>query len=146
MTNSMDCAAARDEMLVADLEELRGEGHSALAVHLRSCTECRARATTLLGGHAALERGLAALQPADSTIPRLRIRHWHWLPVPLAAAAGLALLLVGQQADERLPNVDGIARLMFRETPVVAPAAGQQAMVIEKNDLTIVWLYQEERL
>jgi hypothetical protein len=142
----MDCAAARDEMLVVDLEELRSEADSPLADHLRSCSACRARASALLGGHAALERGLAKLQPADRIKPSLRARPWYWLPVPLAAAAALALLLVNQQTNETLPNVDGIARVMFRERPVVAPAAGQQAMVIEKNDLTIVWLYQEERL
>ena len=140
----ISCEAARDEMLIADLAELRGEGDSELVVHLRSCAECGARAATLLRAQSEMADGLAVLK-ADLQVLPLRRKHttWRWVPLPLAAAAALALLLMRPQR-EVLPNVDAVARLMFRETPVVAPPAGKQAMVIEKTDMTIVWLYHEE--
>ena len=140
----MNCERARDEMLVADLEELRGEGDSELAKHLRSCVECRARAETILRAQNDMAAGLTAMKPQTKVLP-LRRKHtqWRWVPVPLAAAAVLALLIV-QQQQEGLPNVDAIAQMMFREKPLVAPPAGKQAMVIEKDNMTIVWIYDEE--
>lgn len=141
---TMNCERARDEMLVADLEELRGESDSELAKHLRSCVECSARAETILHAQSGMAAGLAALTPQTQVMPLRRgHKQWRWVPVPLAAAAVLALLLV-QRQQEGLPNVDAIAQMMFREKPLVAPPAGKQAMVIEKDNMTIVWLYDEE--
>jgi hypothetical protein len=144
----MNCQTARDELLVADLEELRGSGSSELAAHLRSCNECRARAEMVLGSHASLDAALASI---GSTHTRERVapiagrrRKYAWLPVPLAAAAILALLL-GRQPSETLPNVDALARLMRPRAPVVQPPAGKQAVIMEKSDMTIVWLYDQER-
>lgn len=147
---AIDCTAARQQMLVADLDELRGSGQTGLTVHLGSCAECRARAERLLQGHAAMATSLSALRPqgseADVMPLRRRRRNYLWLPLPLAAAAVLALLLVGRSGSEALPNVDVLARLILKESPVVAPPEGKQALVIEKNNMTIVWLYNEERL
>jgi predicted anti-sigma-YlaC factor YlaD len=143
----MDCAAAREEMLGADLDELRGSGDTPLAEHLRACAKCRARADVIVAGHALLATSLAGLKPAadNAGVTRLhKARGYRWVPLPLAAAAIIALLFVGQQGDEALPNMDAVTRLMFRETPVVSPTTGQQAMVIEKNNMTIVWLYKGE--
>ena len=146
MTNEMNCTVARDEMLGADLAELKGDAGSPLAAHIRTCAACAAYASALVQGHASLARGLDALAPAASVIPLRRNPLIRWLPLPLAAAAVIALVMVQARQDDALPNVDAVARLMFRETPVVAPPAGQQAMVIEKKDMTIVWLYNQESI
>ena len=146
MTNEMNCTAARDEMLVADMEELQGEGDTPLALHVRSCDACRAYAGALVHWHESLARGLDALTPPARVLPLRRKPLARWLPLPLAAAAGIALLMVRTRQDEALPNVDAVARLMFREAPLVAPPAGKQAMVIEKKDMTIVWLYNQEKI
>jgi hypothetical protein len=144
---TMNCETAREEMLVADMEELRGESETALSMHLRSCVECRAQAETILGAQAGIANALSALRPASKVVPiRSRTKRWVWLPLPLAAAAALALLVISQQGDDTLPNIEAVTRMMFRETPLVAPPAGKQAMVIEKNNMTIVWLYKEETL
>jgi hypothetical protein len=147
MTN-MNCTTAREEMLIADLADLRGEGSSELAAHLRTCTECRAVAATLVRSQGVMNEGLAALKPrapAKVGVIRKPIA-WRWAPLPLAAAAVLALLLARPQSNNTLPNIDAITQRMFREAPVFAPPAGKQAMVIEKNNMTIVWLYNEEKL
>jgi hypothetical protein len=145
----MTCQAAREEMLVAELAELRGTGVTPLTDHLRDCVECRARAAVILRGYGALDAALTALAPnaaGTRVLPRgRRRRKYLWLPVPLAAAAALTLLLVRREA-ETLPNVDALARLMQPATPLVQPPAGKQTVVIEQNDMTIVWLYNQEKL
>jgi hypothetical protein len=91
---------------------------------------------------------LGKLRPSSQPIASVRQRRQvgaAWWSAPLAAAAVLALLLSPRASDE-LPNIDALTRLMFRSTPVITPVAGQQAMVLEKNEMTIVWLYQEEKL
>ena len=145
----MSCRSAREEMLVAELAELRGTGTSELAEHLRECSECRGRADMLLDSYTSLTAGLAQLASQQTearvTSSARRRRKYLWLPLPLAAAAALALLLVRGES-ETLPNVDALARLMRPATPLVQPPAGKQAVVIEQNDMTIVWLYDQERL
>lgn len=144
----MNCDVAREEMLVADLHELRGEGDTELATHVRTCAECRKRAEIILGEYDTLRTSLGGLEPRTATAqvtPIRKPRRYLWIPLPLAAAAVMALLLVRGQNDE-LPNMDAVTRMMFQETPVVSPASGQQAMVIEKNNMTIVWLYKGEKL
>ena len=140
MTNEMSCAEIRDEMLVADIEELRGIGESDVAKHIRTCEACSAIADQLLGGHAQISAGLGQIKPRTRSSRRLL-----WIPVPLAAAAVIALLMIPKmQTEETLPNIDPIARMIFPEEPVVAPSPGTQAMVLEKNEMTIVWLYGQE--
>jgi hypothetical protein len=72
-------------------------------------------------------------------------RKWRklsWVPLPLAAAAVLALLMIPRlSGDDELPRIDALAQLMFQEKPIASPPPGQQAMVIEKKEMTIVWLY-----
>lgn len=145
----MTCQAAREAMLDADLEELRGIGSSELVEHLRECAACRARAGAIIDGYVSLEAGLRALRPAQAgarvtPIGRRRSRY-AWLPLPLAAAAVLALLLA-RPASEPLPDVQALARRISPEQPVVQPPAGKQAVVMMKNDVTIVWLYNQETL
>jgi hypothetical protein len=145
----MTCQAAREAMLDAEPDELRGIGGSELVEHLRGCATCRARAAVIVEGYALLDAGLHALQPAQAAgrvtpIGRRR-RKYAWLPVPLAAAAILALLL-GRQPSPAVPNVDALARLMRPHAPVVQPPAGKQAVIMEKSNMTIVWLYDQETI
>jgi hypothetical protein len=138
------CEAMRDNLLVAELAELRGEGDSRVAEHVRTCAACRALAANILEQQGYMATSLATLRAsAQPTIVPIKHKSARavWWSVPLAAAAILTLLLVRPDSDE-LPNVDALTRLMFRSTPVITPSAGRQAVVLEKNEMTIVWLYQ----
>lgn len=141
------CEVIREAMLEAELDELRGVGESDVAQHIRGCADCRARAAIILRGHERLSAGLTSVRPRDTRVIPLQ-RKWRkltWVPLPLAAAAVLALLMIPHQnGDDELPNIDVITQLMFKEEPVVSPPPGQQAMVIEKKEMTIVWLYGQE--
>ena len=144
MTELNTCAEMRDAMLDAEVDELRGIGETPLARHVTSCALCRAHAHKLLRGYVKLEAGLAAMstQTAHPHVLPVHSKQWRWIPLPLAAAAVLALV-IAQRQDEALPNVDALGRMIAREAPLVSPPAGQQAMVMEKNEMTIVWLYKE---
>jgi hypothetical protein len=146
---AMTCEQATVALLEAELDELRGNGESGLAGHLRTCARCRLRAEAILTGYASLDAALMEMNAARtgtrvSRRGRQR-RTWRWLPLPLAAAAALALLML-RPNDRALPNVDALARIMFRAQPRVQPPAGRQAVIIERNDMTIVWLYNQEKL
>jgi hypothetical protein len=134
----MNCAAAHEQMLSAGLAELTGETATPLAQHITKCASCRARARRIIDGYRELDAGLAALAPAQRRAPRVR---WRWAAVPLAAAALLALLLTRDADTPAIrPNAQ-LLSLMFPAEPVATPPAGQQALVFEKDDMTIVWLY-----
>ncbi|HEX6259631.1 MAG TPA: hypothetical protein VFZ51_03180 [Woeseiaceae bacterium] len=138
-----DCTEFREQILIADLDELRGTQESALTVHLRSCTPCSALASRILTGYATIDRGLTVAAHRGSAVTPLRRRRWPWAAVPLSAAAVLALLLLPPR-DEPPPRVDVIASLLLPEAPVVTPGVGQQAVLFDKSDMTIVWLYNQE--
>jgi anti-sigma factor RsiW len=148
--NEISCTVMREAMLEAELDELRGLGESDVAQHVRTCAACGERAEILVRGHDKLAASLAAIRPraADANVTPIQ-RKWRklsWVPVPLAAAAVLTLLMIPQQnGDEELPRIDAIARMMFKEEPAVSPPPGKQAMVIEKKEMTIVWLYSQEK-
>jgi hypothetical protein len=119
-------------MLEADRAELLNPPEQ-IARHIDECLSCRVALQKIRRGYADLDAGLNALaQPK-------RKRVWLWVPLPLAAAALIALLLMPGEATPPPPS-PLLARLMFPETPVVTPPNGQQAVVMEKNDMTIVWL------
>ena len=139
--SGLSCEEIREEMLVAEMDELRGIGESDVAQHVRTCDACAAVARRILAGHAQID---AAMTTLTRSTAKKKQRVAAWIPIPLAAAAVIALLMIPRMQDDALPNMDAITRLMFQEEPIVAPAAGQQAMVLEKNDMTIVWLYSQE--
>lgn len=145
----LSCAQARAALLEAELDELRGNGESELGGHLRTCTECRMRAEAILTGYMSLDAALTAMHEAQSGMRVLsrgrRRRTWLWLPVPLAAAAALAWLML-RPNERALPDIDALARIMFRAQPRVQPSTGKQAVIIERDDMTIVWLYHQEKL
>ena len=147
MMNTNECERVRDAMLEVDLDELRGVGESDVAQHVRGCESCAAYAQKILRSYGQMDAALAGMStqtPAATVIPiQSRRRRARWLPLPLAAAAVIALLFVRRQ-EETLPNTDLLAQLISRETPLVSPRAGQQALVMERNEMTIVWLYKQE--
>ena len=132
--NEMQCNAAQRLMLEAGLDELRGEGTGELARHINQCSSCRNHAQRILRGYKDLDQGLGSL-----TVKRGRNARLAWIPIPLAAAAVLALLLLNREAP--LPDMGFVTARMFEQQAVVTPPADKQAIVIEKNDLTVVWLY-----
>jgi anti-sigma factor RsiW len=104
----MECEAAREQLLVADVDELFGTGDSPLAHHIRRCERCRTLANRILADQQALDRALTELsrerspdvvvttppvgrQADDGAIGRRRL--WR-RALPLAAAAVLAALLL----------------------------------------------------
>jgi anti-sigma factor RsiW len=145
--NEKSCTEIREMILEAELDELRGMSDSRVARHVVTCAECQAYAHRLLRAYHQMDAGLSNISAptADAAvIPLKRRRRALWLPLPLAAAAVIALVMARAQQDDEMPNVDRLAQLMFNEEPVVSPRAGQQAMVMEKKDMTIVWLYKQE--
>ncbi|WP_325307677.1 hypothetical protein [Longimicrobium sp.] len=149
----MDHATARSLLLEADPAELRGDGASELAAHLRDCAECRARADGILAGEAELDAALTMLAaPRAGTRviplrPRASVaRRMATIAVPLAAAAAAAgvLLLPRGPAPER-PGIttEKIARALFPRQPVVRPGTGRSAAVMNTSDpgVTLVWIY-----
>lgn len=136
--NRIDCAQARELLLEADLDELTNDA-TPLARHVAECTKCAALAKALVEGYASLEDGLAAMA-TKRTIQKGRTRKHAWAVLPLAAAAALVMILArGENTPLTQPTF--LAQLMFPEQTQVDPPAGKQAVIIEKNDLTVVWLY-----
>ena len=149
----IDCRTARDLLLEADPDALRGEGDAELAAHLRGCAACRAAADAILAGHAELDAALRALAapPTGTRVIPLRprtslVRRMTAIAVPLAAAAAAVLLVARPPATtpER-PGVqtERIARVLFPQQPVVRPEPGQHAAVMTTRDpgVTVVWIY-----
>jgi hypothetical protein len=148
MSEMMKCEAVRDALLEADMDELRGTGDSDVTRHVATCADCAAYARRIMQSYSQMAVGLGQMSTqnvAATVIPMKKRRPAMWLPLPLAAAAILALLLLRSEREE-LPNVDALAQLITREAPVASPPAGKQAMILERNDMTIVWLYQQEKL
>ena len=147
----MDCRSARDLLLEAEPAELRGEGGSPLAAHLRECAGCRSAARAILAGQAELDAALRALAaaPAEARVLPLRrraglARRVATLAVPLAAAAAAVMLLDRGPAPEN-PGItrERIARALFPRRPVARPISGRNATVLRTSDpgVTLVWIY-----
>ena len=151
---TMDCQTARGLLLEADPAELRGDGDSPLAAHLRACAACRARADAILAGEAELDAALRTLAaPRSGTrVSPLRPRRsaamrFGAAAVPLAAAAVAAGIVVsgrGAAPVAERPGVitERIARSLFAPPPVVRPEPGRTATVLKTRDpgVTLVWI------
>jgi anti-sigma factor RsiW len=147
-----DCERARALLLEADIEELRGEGDSPLATHLRGCEACQATARSILMGQVELDRALAELArpaPEARVLPLRRGTAWRWAawPAPLAAAAAVALLLItrGAPAPEKHPvaTAEAIAKALFPRPPMARAEGGRSVAVLKTSDpgITVVWIY-----
>lgn len=173
------CATFRDRMLEADPPELRGEGDSPLARHLRVCASCARAAEVLLeetarldtflgdgpevdlaallararreeaGGIAQVtgaQRSLAA-PPGVTTPGRRRAQRIlsRRLWIPLAAAAAVTAVLLLRPAPTPTPTPPtSVAATIQPALPVVEPAAGQDAAIIQTDDpeITVIWLFK----
>ncbi len=144
----MTCDAARDLMLEADPDELRGAGATALALHLAGCAECRALAERVLAQQAALDRALTAMAEAAQRGPRRAGRTGRRLATwGLAAAAGLAALLLARpdrpDGDGRLAVPPPLASAAAPVDVDVSGTPGRSAVVMKTADptITIVWFF-----
>ena len=145
----MSCEQARDAMLDAEPDELRGVGASALAAHVRECARCRAAAATLLGGTAALARalddGVAArardVLPMPVGARSRRARPALAAAIPLAAAAALALLFVGRGVLVRDRIGPYTPPVSVPSAPVVNAHGDGGVAVMNTADprITVVW-------
>jgi hypothetical protein len=134
-------------MLVADRSELRGEGESDLARHLRECNGCRRLAAGIESDTALLA---SIVQRSDSTadvvaIPRGR-RVWNAILVaalPIAATIVIGVQLQRRQQNVTPPTRDVVAPEQIAINSVsVDVEPGQTATVIRTRDpkVTIVWI------
>ncbi|HKI94096.1 MAG TPA: hypothetical protein VJ992_02285 [Gemmatimonadales bacterium] len=134
----MDCTVARDGLLEAEVEELRGDGDSALARHLRACATCRAAAERILAAYAALDASLAVERPRRRMPRTLR---WLEVAVPLAAAAILVLVLA--QPSVHIPAAPAAsATSAASAAPLVSAPAAHDVTVMHTDDpnIVIVWI------
>ena len=136
----MICADARNAMLTADLDELRGE-RGELARHLASCDDC-----------ARIARRLVAGTQRVGVVVAMRARrraHLRTLAVvaslPLAAAVVAGVVLMRHRSTS--PSVSAATISPRISKPVarrvsVDVAKGQRATVINTVDpsVTVIWL------
>jgi hypothetical protein len=139
----MNCAAAREMMLEADLTEPE------LIAHVRACAQCSAAVQRIRTAERELRHALRSAAPrlaADHAIGRathrLPLRRRAWPAVALAAAATLTALLFGRPEPvvPRLPPTppstgsSGLA--------VEAPPGRSVAVFRTDNpDIVVIWFY-----
>ena len=138
----MNHEEARNALLIAEPEELRGIGDSPLAQHVRECNACQRAAGVLLEANALLASSFTSAtrtQPARrksglSSMPT-------WLPLPIAAA--IAALIIVQPVQERmLPAAEGKLSEVKRPVPttvVNAERSGDVAVFKATDNITVVW-------
>jgi hypothetical protein len=152
----MKCAEARDAMLTADMDELRGDADTALARHIAACAECARIALLITEDAASMNHALMTLSTpvptrtaAVTSHTRKRLRP----PFALAAAAALACIAVSAALMQReLARRAGDAYPLYLP-PVVAHAGpvnktgdGAVAVIRTSNPkITVVWYLTSRR-
>ncbi len=130
----MNCAQARDEMLVAELAELRGDG--VLGVHLETCVPCRRLADAVLEDS---QRLAAVVAPRRQRgVSRGRIAILAALPI---AAGIVAAFAVSAKRPEVVPP-KRTSSLPVAEHVSLTVAPGQAATLLKTADptVTVIWL------
>lgn len=150
------CAPFRDLLLEAEAAELRGEGESPLARHVRACSSCARAAALVLGETARLDALLSEAPPldVDALLARAGVKSGRAaapprrfpgrrLWVPAAVAAALAALLLWQAVGVRSPPTPITAVAERTTLPLVEPIPGQDVAVMQTDDpdITVVWLF-----
>jgi len=152
----MRCRDALRALLEAEPQELRGEGESAVAAHVRECPECGMAADALLAGEESLAetlRGQAPPLDVKSVLERARLPfpppsrpRWRsavWKSVvPLAAAAATAFLLLTR--DGGIPPVTPVSEPAVITTAQVLEAPeGKNVAVLETQNpaIAVVWFF-----
>lgn len=160
----MNCHQARTAMLDADLEELRGEGTTQLAAHLRACAACPEAAARIIARTSMMRETMAAaVLAADPQIPpspplraaapllssqaaRRRGRSASWrraLGTAIAMAAGIAVILVlGRDSSSRRIDLY-VPPAHVPASPIVNASGSSGVAVIETPDprITVIWTY-----
>ena len=141
----MMCPDARRAMQTAERAELRAEGGSALAIHLRGCSACRLAAIRLEASTDLLAEMVSARAFAPAVVPllprtRFRRRAALLVLLPLAAAAAVVVAVGRREAPVSAPRE-------FHDDSVATHVAvdvrpGQIATVIKtaNPNVTIIWL------
>lgn len=133
----MNCAEARDTLLVADHEELRGENRSPFAEHLAQCAECRSAASAIVRQSAQLAHSL------DARRRRRRYARRIVLLSSLPIAAGIVAVVVLRGGEQRPPEPEiGTMSLPAAQNVSVDVTPGQQTTVLRTADstVTVIWL------
>lgn len=142
----MNCAAARELLLEADLRALSGELHA----HLDGCLECRALVEHLRVAERELARRLAAVTPrtdaatavqqAAAKARRRARRRRGAAIVTLAAAAGLGAVVVSTRQSPLPGSVP--AMLAPARLSVTAPPGRNVAVLKTDNpDVVVFWFF-----
>jgi hypothetical protein len=114
----MTCADCLDAMLDAEPAELRGDGRSELAGHVRSCLACRRASAAILAGTSVLTR----VAHRDRRLARLRRR----AAIGGLAAAGIVVAFVSKSIDTTVAG-PAVVPALSRPAPAVVesrPAIG----------------------
>jgi hypothetical protein len=129
----MNCAEARQAMLIADPADLRGETESSLAMHLGSCDACGRIA---FGIRSSL-RGLLA------SVANRAARRAAWITALPAAAAILIVATMVMREDR--PHRPALRTQPPARVVSVDVEPGQRAAVLKTADssVTVVWLIGE---
>lgn len=151
----MLCRDALRALLEAEPQELRGEGESVVAAHVRGCADCRVAADALLAGEESLAETLrgqappldvkSVLERAHSaptpSHPRWRSAAWK-SAVPLAAAAATAFLLLTR--DGGIPPVAPVSEpAVITTAQVLEVPEGKNVAVLETQNpaIAVVWFF-----
>lgn len=168
MSDGTGCSAAMMDMLAADPDELRGEGDTPLARHLRACATCAAAAARILDAQQELADAIAILTAASpqaghamrhDPLPTCvreraapgRRAYARRLGIPgvsaLLTAAALVLILLQRSRDDptvREPLTDRIGMAMA--VPVVSVTEGDDVAIMHtaNPNITVVWYLKRE--
>lgn len=156
----MECSEYVEAMMEAEMDELRGDGPSALASHIRGCTDCARQAALLIRGTQLLAEGMRA---GDGPDPALGVRRvlvktkQSWprrLAVAALPAAALVLLALGierygsvsSSGVERASAIATDTEAAEVLTPGVELQSGRNAVVFRTSNpkITVVWYYPTE--
>lgn len=119
-------------LFTADAQELAAPPPE-IERHIAECLTCRAALRDVRNGYEQLDRGLSSIAQ-----PRRR-RAW-WIPLTTAAAAIIAgvMMLTPREYTPKPPTM--LAQLMFPPQSVVQTQNGEQAVVMERDGVTVIWL------
>ncbi|HEX6590013.1 MAG TPA: hypothetical protein VF039_13495 [Longimicrobiales bacterium] len=155
----MNCSSARDALLDAELDELRGRGDTPLAEHVRTCDACRADADRILAATAALgraldtdvaarssraERARGGARDARNAGRRQGARPLRFVvPLVAAAAAAAALLVAAPRIARQAQVAPYTPPPRVPSAPVVNATGDGGVAVMNTADptITVVWSY-----
>jgi hypothetical protein len=150
-----ECVQLRELLLTADPAELRGEGDTAIARHVRTCERCADAAQRILGATALLAARQSALAVGAARVSRItdhgsRITEQRrksvaespaWWALPIAAVLATVMIASTSGEPEVLPRVGSLEDVKRPvSVPVVnAPANRDVAVFQTTENITVVW-------